>query len=200
MVYTDQTSVNLGNPINFFVSTTKASYSLSVYRMGYYGGAGAILMASVPSLVGKSQTIPTPDPTTGLVECHWSVSYTLQTQSSWVSGVYLVQVTASDGTVSNTVFVGRNDGAVADIVYQLPVNTYQAYDDWGGKSLYDYNSTGSNPAVKVSFDRPYSDEDWNGAGNFFSGDYNMIFWLEQNGYNVTYVSSVDTQTNAGLIE
>ncbi len=197
--YADQTSVNLGNPINFYVGTSQATYTLDVYRMGWYGGTGATLMLEVKNLKGQNQAIPAPQAGTGLVECHWSVSYTLSTQSSWVSGVYVAQLTAADGTVSNIVFVGRKDGAVADIVYQLPVTTYEAYNDWGGKSLYDYNSTNSVPATKVSFDRPYSDEDWNGAGNFFSGDYGMIRWLEKSNYNVTYITSLDTNTNAGIM-
>ena len=47
------------------------------------------------------------------------------------------------------------------MVYGLPVSTYQAYNKWGGKSLYTFNSSGdvtvagTPRAVKVSFDRPY---------------------------------------------
>jgi len=89
-------------------------------------------------------------------------------------------------------FVLRNDAAAADILYQVPIATYQAYNNWGGKSLYDYNSTGGR-AYKVSYDRPY--DDYSGAGFFFLGDYNMIRWLELHNYNVTYVTSLDTQTN-----
>jgi hypothetical protein len=61
--------------------------------------------------------------------------------------------------------------------------------------LYDYNSRGGR-AHKVSFDRPYAA--WSGAGDFFDGDYNLIRFLEQSGYNVTYVTSLDTETTPGL--
>src|SRR5262249_35882908 len=77
----------------------------------------------------------------------------------------------------------------SDIVYQVPVATYQAYNNWGGKSLYDFNSTSGNPAVKVSFDRPYTA--WSGAGSLFDGDFNMVRWLERQGYDLSYITSVD---------
>ncbi len=55
----------------------------------------------------------------------------------------------------------RDGARHAEILYGIPDTTYQAYNFWGGKSLYDDKSTGAvtvagTPrAVKVSFDRPY---------------------------------------------
>jgi hypothetical protein len=88
--------------------------------------------------------------------------------------------------------VVRADETAADILYQIPITTYQAYNNWGGKSLYDFNSV-VHRANKVSYDRPYAS--WSGAGFFFEGDYNMVLWLESHNYNATYVTSLDTQTN-----
>jgi hypothetical protein len=195
--YADQASINHGGPITFMVSTAQPSYDLEVYRMGWYGGAGSRLITTVHGLAGQNQPVPTPDPTTGLIDANWQPSYTLQTDASWTSGVYLAKLIAASGDVGYIVFVVRADEQQADIVYQLPVNTYSAYNNWGGKSLYDFNSTNSQPAYKVSFDRPYAD--WDGAGDLFDGDYNWIRWLEKQGYNITYISSVDVQTNPGLL-
>lgn len=119
----------------------------------------------------------------------------------------------------------RDDEASAHYVFQLPVTTYQAYNFWGGKSLYGNSSGaqlpwGSSPgtaAVKVSFNRPYAastnfdaaygDAAYNvGAGEFLTNllpvaefyptssagwDYNTVRWLEKEGYDVTYVTSID---------
>jgi len=190
--YAGQTSINRGDSIELYVSTSQRSYNMEVYRMGWYHGTGARLLLTVSNLSGQNQPVPTPQEGTGLIECNWQVSYTLQTLNSWVSGVYLVKLIANNGSVSYIIFVLRDDAAAADILYQVPVATYQAYNNWGGKSLYDYNSTGGR-AYKVSFDRPYNN--WSGASFFFAGDYNMVRWLESNNYNVTYVTSLDTQTN-----
>jgi N,N-dimethylformamidase beta subunit-like, C-terminal len=77
------------------------------------------------------------------------------------------------------------------------VTTFQAYNNWGGKSLYDYNSTGGR-AVAVSFNRPYAVSpdaiaaDSAGAGPFLRGwEYNMVRWLERSGYDVTYTTNLD---------
>ena len=193
--YANSTSINAGSSITLYVGTTQPSYNMEIYRMGYYGGAGARLIQTVSGLPGINQPVPAPQAGTGLIEANWTPTYTLQTSSSWVSGVYLVKLIAADGSVAYILFVVRNDGATADIVFQIPINTYEAYNNWGGKSLYDYNSNGGR-AYKVSFDRPFADD---GSGLFFNADYNMIFWLEANGYNVTYATSIDTETNPNLL-
>jgi len=195
--YADQVSVNLGGAITFYVSTAQPTYRIEVYRMGWYHGAGARLMASSPTLTGQNQPVPSPDPNTGLVEANWQPSSTLNTSTTWTSGVYLGKLIAADGSVGYLTFVVRDDASTAGIVYQVPVTTYEAYNNWGGKSLYDFSSTGDIPAVKVSFDRPYSA--WSGAGSLFDGDYNMIRWLESQGYDVTYTTSLDVHRSAAPV-
>src|SRR5439155_2049336 len=110
------------------------------------------------------------------------------------------------------VFTVRDDSRAAALLYQLPVTTYQAYNDYpydnvSGKSLYAFNSFGANTvggshaAVKVSFDRPYS---WDGLGGVYSNtflywDYPTVRWLEKSGYDVAYSTDVDTHTNGGSL-
>jgi len=89
--------------------------------------------------------------------------------------------------------VVRDDGRVAALLYQQSTSTYQAYNNWGGKSLYDYSSVGRRAAT-VSFDRPYRDD---GAGDLFAWELYMIRWLEHSGYDVSYSTSVDTSGLSG---
>jgi hypothetical protein len=194
--YASRASINVGESIDLKVSTTRTSYSLEVYRMGWYGGAGSRLVQRVSNLVGQNQPVPAPEAGTGLIAANWATTYTLQTDSTWVSGVHLVKLIAGDGSVAYAIFVLRDDAAPADVLFQIALTTYQAYNAWGGKSLYDYNSTGGR-AYKVSFDRPY--DNWAGAGDFFDGDYNMVRWLESRGYRVAYATSVDTHANPNLL-
>ena len=70
----------------------------------------------------------------------------------------------------------------------MPVNTWQAYNPWGGKSLYPFNSTGLSPAVRVSFDRPLA---FTSQGPF-DAEYNLVRFLEHEGYDVSYQTDVDT--------
>jgi hypothetical protein len=206
--YASATSVNKGDPIDFFVSVKPAqTYTIDVYRMGYYQGLGGRLVQHVGPLNGVQQpTCPT-DSTTGLIACNWSRSYTLQTQASWTTGVYQAVLTNAAHYQNAIIFVVRDDARVAQLLYQLPVNTYQAYNDYPndgrtGKSLYTYNSygartvTGDARAAKVSFDRPY---DGPGYGQFLSWDVNLVRWLEKSGYDVSYTTDVDTHANGSRL-
>src|SRR5262249_31398354 len=95
------------------------------------------------------------------------------------------------------IFVVREDNRSSDLFYQLPVSTYAAYNAWGGKSLYKYNSTNGVPAVKVSFNRPY--DDGRGTGRFLKYGFRMLAFIEQQGYDVAYSTSVDSHESAASL-
>src|SRR6266566_1194262 len=159
--YASATSVNKGGNITFFVSTNPAqTYTIDVYRLGWYQGLGGRLMQHIGPLNGVHQpTCPT-DATTGMIECNWAPGYTLTTQTSWTSGIYLALLTNAQMYQNYIVFAVRDDSRIAALLYQQPVTTYQAYNDYPnnnttGKSLYAYNSygattvSGNTSAVKV---------------------------------------------------
>jgi hypothetical protein len=84
----------------------------------------------------------------------------------------------------------RDDARTSDLLFQNSVTTWQAYNAWGGKSLYGFNSTGPQ-ATKVSFNRPYTL--MSGPSEFlFRWEYPMVRWLEREGYDVTYTTNIDT--------
>ncbi|MFN8524214.1 MAG: DUF6605 domain-containing protein [Chloroflexota bacterium] len=196
--YADRTSVEPGGKLTFFVSTTAPLFDVTISRMGWYGGDGGRLLHQRFGLAGRNQPVPPPHPETGLVEARWQPSFTLDVPADWVSGLYLVRLLATNNThdVGYVVFVVRDDRQPADFVYKVAFNTYQAYNPFGGKSLYDFNSVGGR-ATKVSFDRPY--DQWFGSGDFFNWDFPMIRWLEREGYNVTYISDVDAHADAAYL-
>jgi hypothetical protein len=215
--YASLPSVNIGGQISLFVNTHAPSYTMDIYRMGWYSGDGARELAGPIALSGTVQPAPIPDPTTGLTECHWINPYVLNIPTTWVSGVYLAKLTAAtSGKQSYIIFDVRDDARPSTIVFQSSVSTYQAYNNWGGKSLYAYNSTGPN-ATKVSFNRPYAigynqaSAPGVGAGHFLTNaapsiysspdgwEYNMVRWLERNGYDVTYLTDADVHENGLLL-
>ncbi|MFN8524209.1 MAG: DUF6605 domain-containing protein [Chloroflexota bacterium] len=195
--YANRTSINRGGTLTVYVSTTRPKYDYEIYRFGWYGGDGARLISTVYNKTGQNQAVPAADATTGLIACGWQSSFTVKTTSSWVSGVYAIKLITDADDIQYIPFVVRADGTPADIVYALPVTTWQAYNNWGGKSLYDYNSNGGNRAYKVSYDRPFAL--WDGLGGLFDGDYHMIRFLEKQGLNLTYVTSHDLHTTPGLM-
>ena len=109
------------------------------------------------------------------------------------------------GADTHVLFVVRDDDRASQVLYGVPFTTYQAYNDWGGKSIYDWNSSGANTvagaprAVSVSFDRPYGQvwnpwvHDW-----WARTDYQAVFWLERMGYDVAYISNTDLERTPAL--
>jgi hypothetical protein len=228
--YASLTSVNVGGRINFFVSTRDTSFNIEIFRTGWYNGAGARLLTTVNNLPGVLQTTPAPDRITGLIECHWSNSYTLTVPQTWTSGVFLARLTGkSSGKQSFIIFVVRDDVRTSDLLFESSVTTFQAYNFWpggnNGKSLYDWAPGGR--AWKVSFNRPYvlgysftpgtaeGAATGVGAGEYITNvqpgpstgypisaagwEYNMVRWLERNGYDVTYATNIDVHENPNLL-
>ena len=203
--YVSATSVDPGGSLTVYVSTLEPTYTIDVYRIGYYGGTGARLMTSVPGLTGQSQgyynggasdglgslvSCPTVviDGTTGLIEARFASSYTLNIPSNWPTGCYLIQFKTSLGYQSYTSFVVRCKGTEEYLVVRGDM-TYCAYNNWGGKSLYGFQSSGGVAAVKNSFDKP--SVNCNGGDYFVRNDINFIKWAEGQGYDLGYLSDID---------
>ena len=231
--YASLTSVNKGSSINFMVSlSSSAQYTMDFYRIGWYPtgtnpdgtscapSCGGRLMLHVGPLNGvKQASCPRVTTSTsqdfGLTECAWTPSYTLSVPTSWTTGNYIVKLTRLDGTKLENwmTFVVRDDSSTAPVVYSMDVNTWQAYNFWGGSgnsnlgiNLYGRindvtlaNVSGSR-AYTVSFDRPYLDQgSLDGAGNFMVWDFPLIRWMESQGYDMTYVTNVDLESDPNVL-
>ncbi len=197
--YTWASSVEAGNAIKFSVSTTAASFSAAIYRMGWYQGKGGRLIQSIAAIQGNTYPVPAPDPDTGLVQARWPLAFTLQTNAHWVSGMYMVKLTAANGQQSYIPFILRSSQASA-YAFIHAVNTDEAYNFWGGTSLYNdfTHAFKAQRAFKVSFDRPFEQD--TGAGLFFWFEYPMVRWLEQHGYDVSYLADPDLQNAPTLLQ
>ena len=212
--YASATSVNKGESLSLYVSVNNGTdnlYAIGIYRLGYYQGVGGRLMLRLPATgfaQGFAQAAcpinPGPPAGDGMVQCNWAVSYVLSVPQSWTSGVYVAKLqlkshAANVPDYNYIVFTVRDDARRADIVYQQPVATYQAYNVYGGSSLYGcYVSTCTQgrPAYKESYDRPYAVD---GLSSLYSWEQPFIFWLEQQGYDVVYTTDLDTHTHGNRL-
>jgi len=188
-----------GETLSFSVSTKSHSFTADIYRLGWYGGTGGRLMKSIPSIAGHFYPMPHMDPQTGLVDAKWPTSFTLTIDPSWVTGIYIVKLIAANAKQNYIPFVIRSQRSTA-FVFIHGDNTDQAYNPWGGKSLYEFNSSNGKRAYKVSFNRPLANEGRPGSGELFAWEYPMIRYLEKQAYDLGYVSSVDTYTDANIFK
>jgi hypothetical protein len=146
--FADPFSINAGQTISFKIKSPASSYAIDIYRMGYYGGDGARLITSITPDISASQNQPACDTntTTGLVDCgNWSMSATWPVPDTAVSGVYFARIYRTDGTsdANQIPFVVTDNSSHSGIVFMTSDETWQAYNDWGGYSLYTGNATGS---------------------------------------------------------
>ncbi|SEI58016.1 Ig-like domain-containing protein [Arthrobacter sp. yr096] len=192
--FSTEISVNAGQPIRFKVDTNALTYTIGIYRTGWYGGNGARKIADVtPSVLRQNQPACRTDVSTELYDCGtWAVSATWQVPATAVSGVYIALLTRPDtGAKSHITFVVRNDGNRSAVVFQTADQTWQAYNTYGGSDFYQGAANGRS--YKVSYNRPMATRDGPGGRDFyFSNEYPMVRFLEQNGYDVSYISGLDT--------
>jgi hypothetical protein len=206
-------SVNRGETIHFKINTDAFSYQIDIYRLGYYNGLGARLIAStdiakatatrpvITATPPQSQPDPITDDATGLIDCgNWDESAHWDVPSTAISGIYIAKITRDDNQdASHIPFIVRDDGSTSDIIFQASDTTWQAYNTWGGNSLYQGNPAGR--AYKVSYNRPFITRDGSTSTDWiFQSEYPMIRWLESNGYDVTYSTGTDTDRHGDLLQ
>ncbi|MBN1210369.1 MAG: hypothetical protein JXB05_36285 [Myxococcaceae bacterium] len=199
-LYTSTDSVMAGETVRVMVSTdVEAQVEFEVYRLGYYGGAGARRVWRGGPFATQKQPACPREPDTSLVECHWKETFSFEVPATWVSGMYVVKAKRSDGFKRFHPFVVR-DSRAAEVLFTPAFNTYQAYNIYGGESLY-FDASGTMPlgrAYAVSYNRPY--DAYEGLGKTFDLDLALLRLLEQHGYDVTYASNLDFARHSNLLE
>ena len=195
-------SVNVSQTVSFKIDTNATSYHLDIYRMGYYQGNGARKVATVT----PSVTLPQNQPacrtnSTGLYDCgNWAVSASWAVPGTAVSGIYFARAIRDDTQgASHIFFIVRNDSSTSDILFKTSDPTWQAYNDEGGANLYTGGPGPQGGAYKVSYNRPFHTRVYEFYSWVFNAEYPMVRWLEANGYDVSYFTSLDADRFGSLI-
>jgi hypothetical protein len=203
--YANATSVRPGGTITFNVSTTPAAqYNIEISRLGWYGGSGGrritcLVGATVDSTCEQSRQgiqqpgAPAPESGTGRIQAGWSPTDSLTIPGDWTSGYYLAVFRLTSGPAAGrtgfTPFIVQAPaGDQSSILVQVPTNTWQAYNRWGGQDLYT-----TPEAVKVSFNRPYSHR------LLFSWEYPLVRFLERGGWDVTYATDDNVDADPSIL-
>jgi len=202
--YASLSSATTGDVVNVFVNVDQPDeVHFELYRLGYYQGTGGRLLTR-----GKARHVepqqPCPlDTSTGLIECAWQSAFDIDIDASYLSGYYIVKLISARGFESRVPFVVREAAPRAPVLVQASINTWQAYNPWGGTSLYVNGLPAGSGytrarAFRVSYDRPYTYE--SGAGALFEQEAWMARWLEQEGYDVAYVTNIDIDREPALLQ
>lgn len=170
--YFDATSVGCGEKTLLTIIGSRYA-DISIYRIGYYKGAGARLVMTVDSATSFTANAKTPP------------------------GVYLVKLKSSGHAPSFVPIVVRSQSIKSDITFLSSVMTWQAYNQWGGTSLYKgADRTSGTRAESVSFDRPY---DGDGAGQFRYMEQPLVQMIEQLGLDINYLTDIDLNEQPKIV-
>jgi hypothetical protein len=193
-------SVNHGQTVDFKIKAA-APYRIEIYRFGYYGGLGSRLVTTIQPSAAQPQAQPAclNDAATGLIDCgNWAVSGSWAVPADAVSGLYGAHLVRTDGRGDSVIFfVVRDDERRAALLFQTSDATWQAYNPYGGNSLYVGQPAGR--AYKVSYNRPLTVRDNSIRNSPLYSEWPMIQWLEQNGYDVSYATDVDTARSGAAL-
>jgi len=170
--YLNATSATCGDTILLKTVGSK-QFEVEIYRMGYYKNTGARLVSSLDS------------------------PKTIQIDSKMPPGQYLVKLISKNRQTSFIPLVVKGN-APGDLTFVSSVMTWQAYNQWGGSSLYK-GADGSRESKSdvVSFERPY---DGDGSGQFRFMEQPLITMAEQLGLDINYVTDVDVDQNVNIFQ
>ena len=220
-------SVAPGDAIEFHVNSRVGPYLIKIYRQDL----GEVLMTTIRDIQQFSQPFPIGRQAYRDGPGWPSVAEMVIPAENWPSGLYLARVetlpivdpggeTNAPVAVSRSAFSGppsyildipfvvraANPGTQSRILFYIADATYQAYNFWGGRSLYGFTteggtvwsmgSTSDSPddhqtprAFRVARARPYKD-----AVGFPKWQYwevPLIRWLAQHGINVEFCTGTD---------
>jgi hypothetical protein len=187
-----------GQQLRLAVSTSAGSYDVSIFRVsGEAPEASPFeVVARLPGQPGGLQAGPVVDPITKMVSAPWSYSTTFAIPTDWPSGVYLARLESDQHAQSYVPFVVRSARPTRFLVVSNAL-TWQAYNTWGGSSLYTTTVgqplAGVTRALAVTFDRPYASN--GGAGQLFSLELPMIAWMERQRLDVSFTTDYDLSMN-----
>lgn len=192
--YAGQVSYKPGEELSLHVSTSAPKFAVEIARLG----AQREVVFAKPDVPGVDAPIPENASSHG---CKWPVAFKLSiaVADSWKSGYYHVTFKAEDGggkffqrgrrTVESSCFFivrAAQPGKNSKILLQLSTNTYNAYNNWGGFSLYSYNGRANVQGHRVSFQRPP-------ASQFSNWEQPFVAWAESNGYVFDFAANSDLE-------
>lgn len=197
--YSGAVSYAPGEELALHISTTAPKYSIEIARLG----AGRKVVWRKDGLAGAEHAVPENASSHG---CGWPVSIKLPVLPDWQPGYYEAKLSATDGggrwtargrrTAEGSAWFivrSRPGGARPRVLLQLSTNTYNAYNNWGGFSLYAYNGRAGVQGHRVSFDRP-------GGSQFARWEQPFAAWCERNGYELDYAANSDLEFHPEILE
>ena len=211
-------SVVPGEPVGLRVSTDAGPVRVEVTR----DGASQEAAWQRDDVTAALYPVPEDASSHG---CGWPAAIEIPTDG-WRSGYYAVTLTAGKERADAFLVVRPPADRRAALLLVLTTTTYNAYNDWGGPSLY----TGG---TRVSFERPMAKgflvkpepigrmmqtehdaeaggyrrwarplglSDWSGSSGWWNWERPFMHWAEANGFEIDVAISQDLETHPEVLD
>ena len=192
--YATRISGTPGTKVGLKVSTGAQSFRVQAWRMGAYDEGTGLLVWRSRRLPGERQPDATFAPyETRTIVARWRRNVTVDT-TGWRPGFYLFKLRAGSGWQVHVPYVVSSPSAAGTLAMVAPFTTYQAYNLWGGYSLY-HAPDGDRRSWAVSFDRPW----WGvgGVNDFRKAAVPVVVRAEKLGVPLSYFANVDLDARPG---
>ncbi|QDS91697.1 N,N-dimethylformamidase beta subunit [Roseimaritima multifibrata] len=191
MGYANRLSCEPGEEISFHLSASGPSVDLTIQRLG----KESVEVFKKTDIACATHPIPDRASSHG---CDWPSAFSITIPKDWETGYYETKMHVKDGDKSasgSLFFVVRSaePGKNTKILLQLSTNTYNAYTNWGGHSLYSYHDRDGVQGHRVSFNRPVSSQ-------FAKWELPFVKWAEQNGYQIDYAVNSDLEFHPEILQ
>lgn len=198
--YTGAISYAPGDELALHLSSTASECTLSISRVG--AETTAVLK---DEKVEKLLEYPVPE-TASAKGCNWPVGYRMKIPADWKTGYYEVRMKIRDSggrftqrnsrtAESTCYFVLRaaEPGKNGRILLQLATHTYNAYNNWGGSSLYGYHGRAGLQGHEVSYARPPRSQ-------YSKWELPFVAWAESNGYAIDFATNHDLEIRPEIVK
>ena len=193
--YGSTISVTQGDTIDFHISTSVSPFNITIYKI-------SDIARYVTSYQNISGGIQSERDSSYWYGCGWKSTYSLIIPESWEPGVYRADFPVSNGGINGILFIvkPKSPGSFSNVLYILSTNTWNAYNNYGGKCLYDNYSTDYKRSYKVSFHRPAAlPLGAYGSADFYKYGFKFISWATLNNISMEYAAKYDLDRNPNFL-
>ncbi|PIW70823.1 MAG: hypothetical protein COW08_00195, partial [Ignavibacteriales bacterium CG12_big_fil_rev_8_21_14_0_65_30_8] len=196
--FVDKISVAQGDILTFYISSSVPKFVLKFYKLENT----QIFKTESDSVSGIVQSVSSTAYVDGV---NWSPTLQFQIPLNWETGIYRAQypITSNPDIIAAIIFIVKEDnpGSFSKTLYILSTNTWNAYNNFGGKSIYEFNSTDNVRSFKVSFHRPFArDLGIFGAPDYYVYANKLINWATNNNILLEMASMYDLDANPNLLD
>jgi hypothetical protein len=195
--YADKRSVVAGGTIAFHISTSTAPFTVQLINLARPNTVLQTLSNLSSTARDCTGSVANPVNPTWQTGCGWPVTTQYNVPADWPPGYYAARFQTSRG-LRHIMFVVKpvTLGSYAPIVFIQTTNTYTAYNQFGGKSVYDALSTNGQRAHIVSFNRPFHDDA--GLSRFRTWEQPFVDFMTSEGRRFEVITDDDMEAQVSL--